>query len=155
MFVSVSRWSAWLFPLTYALHVTEEHLLGFPAWLGSQFGVPLSPRDFLVLNAFGFALMSLAISVAFNDSRRYAWLYIGLASTLLLNAVTHLAACVLTWSYSPGTVSAFLLWAPMSIVVFRRCAPMLAGWRLAASVFGGFLVHVVVWITPVFIQAAG
>jgi hypothetical protein len=148
----VNRWSAWLFPVTYALHVTEEHLFDFPGWLSDQFGVLLNSREFLLLNAFGLSLMSLAIAIASRNTRRYAWLFAGLASTFVLNAVTHIAACVLTASYSPGTASAVLFWLPMSLVVFRRCAPALAGWRLAASVAGGFAVHLIVWITPMVMQ---
>jgi hypothetical protein len=148
----VNRWSVWLFPVTYALHVAEEHLLDFPEWLSAEMGVPLASGEFLLLNAFGLSLMSLSIAIALPNPRRYAWLFAGLASTLVLNAVTHAAACVLTASYSPGTASAVLFWLPMSFVVFRRCAPALAGWRLAASVAGGFAVHLVVWITPIVLQ---
>jgi hypothetical protein len=94
--------------------VAEEHLLDFPAWLTAEFGVLLSSREFLLLNAFGFSVMVVSIAIGANNPARYAWLFAGLASTLMLNAVTHISACILTESYSPGTASAVLLWTPIT-----------------------------------------
>jgi hypothetical protein len=126
--------------------------LDFPGWLNAGFGVVLPSREFLLLNVFGLFLMSIGLTIAFANPRRYAWLFVGLASTLMLNALTHAGASIITASYSPGTGSAVLFWIPMGPVVYRCCAPALRVLQLAASVVGGFAVNMIVWIAPVLME---
>jgi hypothetical protein len=112
---------SWLIPLTYVIHIAEEYWAGegYPAYIYRSKGVYLSPVRFVVAQAIGFALVTLAIVLARNFNFPQMMLVI-LSTTVIGNALTHSFSGIATFSYNPGLLSSVLIWMPMGIFVLFR-----------------------------------
>ena len=107
----------WLFPATYVVHLIEEYYAaeGFPVWAGQALGLTLSGRAFIAWNAVGLAFMCAgAALVARRATLR--WIEIAMSLAVLTNVAGHVAASVLTESYSPGVITGVIAWAPLGMV---------------------------------------
>ena len=112
----------WLFPLAYGLHIAEEYAFHFPAYIAKVSGRHLSNPQFLLLNAVFWLLMVAVVVVVLARPSR-AWLIITLAAVLGINAALHIAGSIVTATYSPGTVTAALLYVPLVVLTLRRILP--------------------------------
>ena len=135
---------AWLFPVTYALHIAEEFWgrEGFHRWIARISGRSASPLVFWELNVTFLALMVLA--VAANARRPRGWILPALATVVIVNGVGHALGTAITGIYSPGLVTGTVLWIPLGVgtlVVERRRVGALA---LRAGIVAGLLVHAAV-----------
>lgn len=103
----------WLFPLTYALHLGEEYWggEGFPSWISRVADASFTEQEFLALNGFALAMMTLGAWLIYQNTWR--WLLIALGGVVFLNALFHLVLSSLTWTYSPGLISGTLFWLPL------------------------------------------
>ena len=120
----VGAW-VWLFPLAYALHISEEHWLHFPDWVSHISQHFVSDSQFLFLNGVLWLLM--VVSVAFIRARSsLTWLVATLATILGVNAALHLLGSVVTRSYSPGSITAAFLYLPLVLYAFRQVLPRIA-----------------------------
>jgi hypothetical protein len=120
MSLPVKEACAWLFPLTYALHLAEEYWggEGFPSWLSRMAGVSFTNQEFMVLNSMALVLMILGATLIYRLTWR--WLLVALAGVVFLNGALHLIFSLLTWTYSPGLVTGGLLWLPLGAVTMYR-----------------------------------
>ena len=126
----------WLFPLAYGLHVAEEYAFHFPAFLASVSGRQMSNSQFLLLNAVFWVLMVGAVVVVLARPSR-AWLVVTLSAVLGINAAAHLLGSIVTAAYSPGTVTAAVLYVPLVVYALRRVLPHLSrGLAIRAAVLG-------------------
>jgi hypothetical protein len=107
-----------LFPATFALHVTEEWLGGFPSFMALVSGRTMSETVFLNVNGVYLALVVIAVAVAAIRSG-FDWIYPGLATVILFNTATHLSGAAFVRAYSPGLVTALSLWIPLGTWVAR------------------------------------
>jgi hypothetical protein len=115
---------SWLFPLTYLIHVAEEYWCGegYPAYILRVRGVQLSNTRFLVAQTLGTVLMAAGIVLA----RRFNFphmMVIIMASSVLVNGLTHTMTSLSSGVYGPGVVSSALIWIPLSIfclVYFKK-----------------------------------
>jgi hypothetical protein len=111
-----ARWRAWvwLFPATYLVHIVEEFLAaeGFPAWVSRHAGFDVTVTEFLLVNAVALALMSIC-SVLVLRRPSFLWLGVTVGAIAEVNGALHLAASLVTRSYSPGVVSGTVLWIPL------------------------------------------
>jgi hypothetical protein len=141
----------WLFPATYAVHILEEWRggEGFPAWFSRVIGVELSVERFLALNAFALAGMTLGVALAVLF-RRMHWLVVGFGAVVVLNGLAHVAASVVTRSYSPGVVSGALLWLPLGAWTLAAGRRSLSRWDFGAGVVVGLAMHAVVTLLAAF-----
>ena len=82
--IAPKRW-AWLFPLTYLLHLSEEFWggEGFPSWISRVAGAHFSNQDFLTLNAIGLVMVTVSATLIYKKS--WHWLLIALSGIVLLN----------------------------------------------------------------------
>jgi hypothetical protein len=144
------RWAIWLLPLVLALHNLEEGVF-FPRYVPRVLGgLPAGVRDWIgpvSLREMGVALgLATVIPLGFSlwatvrpGSRTALWLVLAMWSTLLLNAVWHVAAAlVLFGGYAPGVATAVGLNLPLSVLVLRRAATeqwfsRCARWALAPA----------------------
>jgi hypothetical protein len=115
-----ARWS-WLFPLTYLLHIAEEYWggEGYSAYLLRSRGIQLSPERFLMVQAFGLALVVVGINLA----RRFKFpnqLSVILGSVVLVNGLTHTILTLLHTEYVPGSISSLILWIPLGIATLVK-----------------------------------
>jgi hypothetical protein len=113
------RWWPLLFPPTYAVHIAEEYVGGFPAWSASHLGFQLTTAGFLAINEYAWAGM-LCASIAAALAAPVQWLVIPMATATTVNGSAHLIMSIVTRTYSPGLISGTTLWLPLGIVTLRR-----------------------------------
>jgi len=142
-----ARW-AWLFPITYAVHIAEEYAADFPGWLAGVAGARLTEHDFLVINAIAFAVMTVGVAAA--TALRVQWPLAALATVVTINAVVHIGGSIMTASYSPGLVTATTLWLPLGIYAFRTRLIDLSTPQYASGVAAGIVAHAIVSMLALF-----
>lgn len=139
----------WLMPAVYAVHIVEEYAGGFPAWVQS-IGGDMTDLAFVLNNALFMAiLLGLTTWAWARPSQRSAFFLLCWASgNLFWNFIFHLATTVLYNRYSPGLITAVLLYYPVSLAVARAALREQAlnrdAFALAAAV-GAALMLFVIW----------
>lgn len=144
------RQIVWLMPAAFAVHIAEEFAGGFPAWVGFVVGSPMPLPVFLLNNAvFMLVLVGLTAWATVRPGRLPAFLLLAWASgNLFWNFVFHLMTTVLFDRYSPGLVTAVLLYFPLSAAVARaalREGVLATGQFLGAVAIGAALMLLVIW----------
>ena len=132
-----------LLPVTYAAHIDEEYWGGFPGWASAQTGLAMTESVFLSLNTFFFGVMVVGV-VAALLAKPAQWVLIPLGTAVLINGAGHLAASIITRSYSPGLVTGVLLWIPLGLSIIRAARAIWPKRRVLAGVLTGALLHVLV-----------
>ncbi len=100
-----------LFCLIYALHMVEEFTLGFVEWGDRYFG-NFDWTQNLIGNSMFFAILVSACYVYYRNPTRYLWVGMSCAMWVLANAFLHISASILGGEYSPGVVTATVLYVP-------------------------------------------
>jgi hypothetical protein len=144
--------AVFVFCLLYALHMVEEFSLGFVEWADRYFG-KFDWTQNLIGNAGFFALLFLACRLYYKNPARYLWAGMSAAMWVLCNAFLHVSSTILGAEYSPGAVTATILYLPGGIcflVMWGRKG--LLTWKNAAvsCAVGGM----VFMLLPTFIRAA-
>ena len=140
----------WLFPAVYALHIAEEYGTGFPAWMTRHMHASMDNPGFLLNNALFMAiLLATTAWASLSRSRLSAFVFLSWASgNLFWNFIFHLVTTLLADSYSPGLVTASLIYYPVSIwggvLAVRQERLTLVG-VLGAFAIGAALMMFVVW----------
>ena len=88
------------------IHVAEEYFFGWLSWV-AQFAKGITLPQFIFWNA---AFLLLCLFGVFASSPIFK---LSLASLLLCNVLVHLVPTVFRRQYSPGLVSAILLYLPL------------------------------------------
>lgn len=115
-------------PAALLLHVAEEALAA-PAMLaqmsavgsrvtGGTMVLPSGPQ--LVALLAGLVLVSYGMRWWARRSMAGLYAIIVLQAVLALNVLSHTAGTLITGAYSPGLVTAWLVQAPLSVVIARR-----------------------------------
>ena len=106
-----------LFPLTYLLHIAEEYWGGggYSAYLMKSHFIELSPARFLVLQSLGMVLMLIGFLISIPLRFPLTMLSI-IATVILVNGVVHSARSFFEWGYTPGLITALLLWIPLGAI---------------------------------------
>lgn len=136
---SAGPW-AWWFPLAYGLHIAEEYSFDFPAYVASVSGRQLSDPQFLLINAVFWLLMVAAVVVV-RARPSQAWLVVTLATVLGINAAIHIVGSVVTFSYSPGTATAAILYAPLVVHALRQVLPHVSRGAATGAAALGAAIH--------------
>ncbi len=111
---------AWLAMAAYALHIMEEYTFDWRNWARAVIKLPVEWSDFYVTNAIvialGIAQAELAPALPFAP--------LMFASLMLINAVFfHILPVVRTGGrFSPGLVTAVMLFFPAGLAVWWRAA---------------------------------
>jgi hypothetical protein len=110
------EWVLWLLVTASAVHVVEEHALGWQGWaevtLGRRFGVHPTWSDFWATNT---ALLAFAISAAVVGWQA-AWFALALPALCLINAALfHVVPSVVQRRPNPGLFTAVVLYVPLGI----------------------------------------
>ena len=134
---------AWLFPLSYLIHIAEEYWGGFPAWIARFWGVESSLSNFLIWNGGAWVMMTVGV-VLMLWTKSYRWLLVSYAMVVLVNGAVHALASVVTKSYSPGLVSGLLLFIPLGAITLRRARARVNRRTFRAGLIVGLLMHVAV-----------
>jgi len=140
----------WLFPAVYALHIVEEYGTGFPAWMTRHMHASMDNPGFLLNNALFMAiLLATTAWASLSRSRLSAFVFLSWASgNLFWNFIFHLVTTLQADSYSPGLVTASLLYYPVSLwggALAVRQERLTVFGVLGAFAIGAALMMFVIW----------
>jgi hypothetical protein len=109
----------WLLPAAYFLHIIEEYVGGFPAWVTHDVHGRFDDTAFAVNNAaFMLILLTLVyVNYRKNTLVRGVLLVVFASANLFWDALFHLFMTPMLNRYSPGLVTSMLLYYPICIVV--------------------------------------
>lgn len=137
---------AWLCMAAYAIHIMEEFMLNWRDWARNVLKLPVEWPDFYVTNgiviALGIAMASVAAALPIIP--------LAFAALMLINAVFfHIGPVLVTRKYSPGTISAALLFLPLGAVMFRNALE--SGAADTGTVIGAFVIGALTMAWPIFL----
>jgi uncharacterized protein with HXXEE motif len=135
----------WLFVPAYGVHLVEEWLGGFPAWIATVVGRPLPGTAFLIINAVAMVLVVIGIRAAVS-AERYGWIGVAIATVFLINTVSHLAGSLVTGTYSPGLLSAVILYVPLALLTLTRAVDQAPRDHVLRGAIVGAVIHFIVFI---------
>jgi hypothetical protein len=140
----------WLLPAAYGLHIVEEYLGGFPIWVTQVVGGSFNNVAFALNNlAFMAILLVLTTWTSRSTSRFPVFLLIVWASAnVFWDGLFHIVTTAIYDRYSPGLITASLLYAPVSLAVAcfaLRSRLVTPGVLIAGVAAGGTLFAFVVW----------
>ncbi len=135
----------WLFVPAYVVHVAEEWFGGFPQWIGTIVGQPLPATAFFVVNGIALVLAIVGIRAAIG-SDRYGWIAVAIATIVLVNTLAHAAGAALTGTYSPGLISAVVLYIPLGSLAMIRAVDQAPRQQLTLGFAAGLVLHAIVFI---------
>lgn len=109
------EFTLWVVVMALGLHFLEEFALDLRTWLAYVLGVSATWEQFHLINA---VVTLIAVGGAVVGWRRPE-LSLIMPAVVIVNAVAfHLGFSIIWWRYSPGTVSALLLFVPAGLWVF-------------------------------------
>ena len=110
---------AWIFPLVYLVHLLDERFFGAgtAAWSTTHAGIDFTNEAWLVVNVLSFALFA-GVAFAADRGRLPDWVFVTLASHLLLHGGMHVAGTLARPEPFPGVVSSALFNVPFALFVF-------------------------------------
>jgi hypothetical protein len=134
----------WLLPVICLAHVAEE-LPRFVGWAGKFFKVPYTQKKFVAENVVIWALsvasvVATVVCPATSLAGKVATIFVlGIPFGLLGNTILHASSTLKSGVYSPGTVTACLLFPPISIyTLYLAAAQGLLVWsNLIPAIFLG------------------
>ena len=140
----------WLLPAAYLLHITEEYVGGFPAWVTHDVHGSFNDTAFAVNN---FAFMLILLTLVYVNYRKSTplagvLLVVFASANLFWDALFHLVMTPILDRYSPGLVTSMLLYYPICILVGLVITKdtILAPRRFVLALLGGLaLFGFVVW----------
>jgi hypothetical protein len=137
---------AWLCMAAYALHIMEEFMLNWRDWARNVLKLPVEWPDFYVTNgvviALGIAMGGVAADLPIIP--------LAFAALMLINAVFfHIGPVLVTRKFSPGTISAVLLFLPLSATMFLHAFS--SGVADLGTVIGAFVMGALTMAWPIFL----
>jgi hypothetical protein len=141
----------WLMPASFAVHIGEEWFGGFAPYVAATLhGSVMSSAQFLINNAaFMALLLGASLWASRSASRLSAFVLMVWASgNLFWDFFAHLIYTVMFGIYSPGLVTASLLYYPLPILVTAISiheGRLTVSTSLLAYLIGGLLILAVIW----------
>ncbi|WP_431267227.1 HXXEE domain-containing protein [Dankookia sp. P2] len=132
----------WLSTAAYALHVIEEFVLDWRNWARNVLGLPVEWSSFYVVNAVVAVLGIAAAAIA----PRLPAVALGFSALMLINATFFHVLPVVRFGgrFSPGLISAVLLFYPLAIACYAAAEVGWAGAMLSALIGVGLMAWPVV-----------
>jgi hypothetical protein len=139
----------WIMPAAFALHIVEEYIGGFPAWVTHVLGGSFNNCAFALNNAlFFFIMVGLTVWAGRSTSRLAIFLLIAWASgNIFWDGLFHVLATAQFDRYSPGLITASVFYLPISLSIAK--ATLQSGALSVKAFFGalglglGLLVFVI------------
>jgi hypothetical protein len=106
---------AWLAVAAYALHVVEEHILGWYDWARKTMNISLGWEQYVITEV---AILILGVVAAMLGNPTYI---VAFATLLLINVIFfHLLPMLLNGGrFSPGAISGIFLFLPLAWHVYK------------------------------------
>jgi hypothetical protein len=132
----------WALPIAAAAHVFEEFGFpgGFKEWYARyrpETAISFTPAFAIGINALLLVLCSIPLLLGLTPQAVALWLTI--AAVLVGNTIFHARATLKMREYSPGLVTALLLYLPLGIVGFNhflRAGYASVGTAISAALIG-------------------
>ena len=109
----------------YAIHMVEEFSFGFVEWGNRYFG-NFDWTQNLIGNFMFFVFVFTACYLYYRNQAKYLWAGTSAAMWILANSFLHVSSTFLGGEYSPGVVTASLLYIPGGVYLLMRWARL--GW---------------------------
>jgi hypothetical protein len=103
----------------YGLHMVEEFSFGFVPWADRYFG-RFDWTQNLIGNFLFLVCVSAACYLYYENPTRYLWAGMSAAMWILANASLHISCTILGREYSPGVVTAVILYIPGGVYFLSR-----------------------------------
>jgi len=108
----------WLLPIGYIIHFFEE-LPRFPEWANKHLKKPYTKTKFITENIVLWILVMIPVLITAYFTFFIAILLIlSAAAGFFMNMIFHVYFTLRTREYSPGTVTACILFVPISLIIF-------------------------------------
>jgi hypothetical protein len=170
-------WLYWMLPAAFVLHDAEE-LATMPAWAalhrsqietllatvgaaGAAAALPTTAAQVAVAMALMLAIFIVVTAGAWSrpTSRLWRMVYGGLLGAFFVHAFIHVAQSLAFGGYTPGVITAVLVVAPSSAIIYRSLAAngdldrqtMVVGTALALALFipaALLAFSVAAWLVP-------
>lgn len=129
------RGTIFLLCLFYALHMVEEFSCGFVAWADRYFG-SFDWTQNLIGNSLFFVCLTAGCYLYYRNPAKWLWVGMSGAMWVLANAFLHISSTILGHEYSPGVVTATVLYLPGGLYFLGKWARRgLLTWRNTALSF--------------------
>jgi hypothetical protein len=140
----------WLMPAAYLLHIVEEYLGGFPAWVTHDVHGRFDNVAFAYNNLAFMAILVTLVSVNYQRRTqvRSVALVVFASANLFWDALFHLGMTPVLNRYSPGLITAMLLYYPICLLIGAVIIKekILSPRRFGLALTGGLAVFAfVVW----------
>ncbi|MGH7427349.1 MAG: HXXEE domain-containing protein, partial [Candidatus Methylomirabilaceae bacterium] len=112
------EWVYWAIVGAAFIHIAEEYWGGFLIWFPKFTGLRMTRTRFVIVNTLFVVLCVLA---AISGQRRLVF-SLSVAALIFINAIIHIVGTVRFRRYSPGLVSALLLYIPLAVYAYSRSA---------------------------------
>ena len=143
--------SIFILCIVYALHMVEEFTLGFVEWANRYFGA-FNWTQNLIGNTVYMTLLVFACYFYKKNPVKNLWLGMAGSMWVLTNVFIHLSATILGKEYSPGVVTAIILYIPVGVVfliMWGKKGLLNAKNLMLSFLVGGFLIM----LLPTFVRA--
>ncbi len=142
--MSLSQW-LWLATAAYGIHVLEEFVLDWRDWARAVIRLPVEWADFYVVNSL---VIVLGVAAA-NLADTMPGVALAFAALMLINAVFfHIVPVFVTRGrFSPGLITAVLLFLPIGIATFRSAGS--AGLLTGETFLSAFAIGAALMAAPI------
>ena len=113
-FLDEKQGEIFLLCLVYGFHMVEEFKFGFVEWANKYFG-SFDWTQNLIGNSLFFVVLSFGCYLYYRNPTKYLWVGMAGSMWVLSNSFLHISSFLLTNEYSPGVVTATLLYIPCGI----------------------------------------
>ncbi len=137
--------------LFYGLHMVEEFSLGFVPWADKYLG-KFDWKQNIIGNFIFFVCVAAACYLYYIDPTKYLLAGMSAAMWILANSFLHISTTILGREYSPGVVTATVLYVPGGLYFLANWAGLgLLTWQNAvlSFVIGGM----VFMLIPTFVRS--
>ena len=100
--------------IIYTIHMVEEFCLGFVPWADRYFGNFDWTQNLIGNSIFMLLLIAACVLYCKNPTKNF-WLGLACVMWVLSNFFIHFSATILSGEYSPGVVTATVLYLPFGI----------------------------------------
>jgi hypothetical protein len=109
----------WLMPAAYLLHIVEEYVGNFPRWVTKDVHGTFNYVGFDLNNIMFMAVLLTLVTLNYRKPShiKAIALTVFASANIFWDALFHLFATLFFGYYSPGLITAMLLYYPISILV--------------------------------------
>jgi hypothetical protein len=134
----------WIAVAAYGVHILEEHELNWRDWARNILRLPVDWPSFYVVNALVALLGICCAAIGWREP----WLALSFPAVMLINATLfHVLPVLTTRVYSPGVVTAVLLFYP--VAAWAYYGAWLDGRLTATTAIVSVLLGAALMATPV------